>query len=79
MSKAEESPVEKNYKVKERAEAAVVNHGSIEKAIRYLTAELKECEDLWSSYSSDCLGHAITCNRLLIDWLQRTQPTNPNS
>jgi len=67
--------LEENYKVKERAEKAVETHGSIEKAISYLKAELKGFEDMWSSYSSDCLGHGITCNKLLISWLERKMLT----
>lgn len=63
---------EKNYKVEERAETAVKVHCSTEKAITYLKAELAGFEDSWGSYSSDCLGHGITCNRLLISWLERS-------
>jgi len=62
---------EENYKVKERTEADVKKHGSIEKAIKFLKAELKEFESLWSEYSCDCLGHGITCTRLKISWLER--------
>jgi hypothetical protein len=63
--------IEDNYRVKERAEAAVKKHGSIKKAIKYLKAELGEFENIWSKYSSDCLGHGITCNNLIISWLER--------
>ena len=62
---------EENYKVAERAEDAIKKHGTIEKAIDYLKSELNEFENSWSSFSSDCLGHGITCNRLLISWLER--------
>jgi hypothetical protein len=62
---------EQNYKIAERAEEAIKKHGTIEKAIDYLKSELKSFEDSWSSFSSDCLGHGITCNRLLISWLER--------
>ena len=48
-----------------------IHHLSIEKAITYLKSELKGFEDSWSSFSSDCLGHGIICNRLLISWLER--------
>jgi len=65
--------LEKNYKVKERAENAVIKHLSIDKAIEFLTKELEEFESLWGRYSSDCLGHGIQCNRLLISWLERTK------
>jgi len=63
--------IEQNYKVEERAKNAVKEHGTIEKAILYLKSELNGFEDLWGMYSSDCLGHGITCNRLLISWLER--------
>jgi hypothetical protein len=63
--------LEENYKVKERAEAQVKEHGSIDKAIRHLKAELNGYEDAWGMYSCDCLGHGITCTGLLIDWLER--------
>jgi len=62
---------ENNYKIKERAEDNIKKHGSIDKAIKYLKSELSGFEDSWSKYSSDCLGHGITCNRLLISWLER--------
>ena len=62
---------EQNYKVAERAENAIKQHGTIEKAIDYLKAELNDFENAWGSFSSDCLGHGITCNRLLISWLER--------
>lgn len=58
---------EENYKVEERAAKAVEKHGTVKKAIKHLKAELDECESLWSK----CLGHAITCNTLLISWLER--------
>jgi len=54
-----------NYKIKERAEEAIKEHGSIDNAIKKLKQELHAFEDAWSKYSSDCLGHGITCNRLL--------------
>jgi hypothetical protein len=61
---------EENYSVKDRAENAVKKYGSAKKAINHLKAELNEFEALWSKYSSDCLGHGITCNRLLISFLE---------
>jgi hypothetical protein len=63
--------MEKNYKIKQRAENAIKEHGSVEIAIKYLKSELNEYEYLWGMYSSDCLGHGITCNTLLISWLNR--------
>lgn len=65
---------EENYKVKERTEADVIKYGSVKKALRHLKAELEEMESLWSMYSSDCLGHGITCTRLKISWIERMQP-----
>ena len=62
---------EQNYKVAERAENAIKQHGTIEKAIDYLKAELNGFENAWGRFSSECLGHGITCNRLLIYWLER--------
>jgi hypothetical protein len=62
---------EENYLVKERAETDVKEQGSVEKAIQYLKNELEEMEALWDKYSSDCLGHGITCTRLKISWLER--------
>ncbi len=65
------SEQEKKYKVVERAENDVKEHGSIEKAITYLKAELVNFENMWSKYSSDCLGHGITCTKLKIVYLER--------
>ena len=62
---------EKRYLVKERAENDVKEHGSVQKAIKHLKIELEEMEALWSRFSSDCLGHGITCTRLKISWLER--------
>lgn len=67
-----ETREEKNYLIKQRAEADVKEHGSVQKAIEYLRAELEEMEGLWGRFSSDCLGHGITCARLKISWLERT-------
>lgn len=62
---------EENYLVKQRAENDVKEHGSVQKAIEFLKKELEEMEVLWSKYSSECLGHGITCTRLKISWLER--------
>lgn len=62
---------EENYLVKQRAENDVKEHGSVQKAIEFLKKELEEMEVLWSTYSSECLGHGITCTRLKISWLER--------
>jgi len=57
------------YLVKQRAESDVEKYGSKEKAIEHLKKKLDEMESLWGLYSSDCLGHGITCTRLKIDYL----------
>lgn len=62
---------EKRYLVKERAENDVKEHGSVQKALKHLKTELEEMEALWSRFSSDCLGHGITCTRLKISWIER--------
>ena len=69
----EETAFEANYLVKERAEADIKEHGSVDNAIRYLEATLESYEEMWSAYSSECLGHGITCTRLKIDWLKRIE------
>lgn len=67
---------EKKYLIKERAETDVKEHGSVQKAIQYLKTELEEMEALWGKYSSECLGHGITCTRLKISWLERRLADN---
>ncbi len=62
---------EASYMVDVRSEKIVKEKGSIQNAISYLKSELTACNNLWSEYSCDCLGHAITCNRLMIGWLER--------
>lgn len=62
---------EENYRVKERAENDVKRCGSIKDAIKFLEAELEEYESLWSSYSCESLGHAITCTRYKISFLKQ--------
>jgi hypothetical protein len=66
LEKAIYSPLEKRYLIEQRVKDRILEHGSVEKAIRYCKSELTECEDNWGSWSSDCVGHAITCNQLLI-------------
>jgi len=61
--------LEERYLVKQRAEADLKEYGSVDKAIKHLKTKLEEMESLWSKYSSDCLGHGITCTRLKIDYL----------
>jgi hypothetical protein len=65
------SDLEKRYKIKERAEDVVKQHGSIENSLAYLKSELSDFENMWSKYSSEGLGHGISCNMLLIGWLER--------
>jgi hypothetical protein len=63
--------LEEKYLVKQRAESDVKEHGSVQKAIQFLKIELEEMEALWGKYSSECLGHGITCTQLKISWLER--------
>jgi tRNA(Phe) wybutosine-synthesizing methylase Tyw3 len=65
--------LEENYKVEERSNDAIKKHGTIDKAIAYLQAELNSFEDMWSEYSCDCLGMGITCNQLIINNLKHKQ------
>jgi len=62
--------LEKSYRIDERAEKAIIFHGSVEKAIKFLKQELQEFEEAWSKFSCDSLAHGITCNTLLINWLE---------
>jgi len=63
--------VERDYRIAERADEAIKEHGSIESAISAIKIDLNDYESSWSKYSGDGLGHAITCNRLLLSWLKR--------
>lgn len=62
---------EQNYKVIERAEKAVKKHGTTENAIKYLKAELESFHSLTSEFSYDCVYHGITCNKLIISYLEK--------
>jgi len=64
---------EENYKVQERSIAIVEKHGTVEKALSFLKADMNQMHDLWGMYSSDCLGHGITCTGLMIDFLENKQ------
>lgn len=70
------SIVEQSYNIEERAERVIREYGTSEKALSHLKIELECYEDSWSMYSSQCLGHAITCNRLLIRWIEKNVYTN---
>lgn len=72
----EETPLEKTYLVTERTQREIEKHGSKEKALNSLKAELNAYEDLWGRYSCDALGHGITCTRLIIERLEKTNGTN---
>lgn len=61
---------EKNYLIEQRVENTTKEHGSIKSALNYHKKELEEMEGLWSKYSSDCLGHGITCTRLIVRRLE---------
>jgi hypothetical protein len=69
--------LEENYKIEERSQIVIAEHGNIDKAIRYLQAELNSFNDMWSEYSCDCLGHGITCNQLLLTNLENKSNERP--
>lgn len=62
---------EANYLVDVRSAKYVEQYGSIDKAIKVLEAENNSYNDMWSAYSCDCLGHGITCTKLMIGWLKK--------
>ena len=62
---------EANYLVDVRSAKYVEQYGSIDKSIKVLEAENNSYNDMWSSYSSDCLGHGIQCTYLMIGWLKK--------
>jgi hypothetical protein len=65
---------EENYTIKERSIILIKEHGTVEKALSFLNADLNEMESMWSYYSCDSLGHGITCTRLLISYLETNHP-----
>lgn len=67
----EMNKAEARYLVETRSNVYIEKHGSISKAIEVLELENNTYHDLWGKYSSDCLGHAIECTRLMIGWLKR--------
>jgi hypothetical protein len=74
---------EEKYRIKERCESDVKKYGSIENAIKSISEELEKMESSWSKFSSDCMGHGITCNRLKLRYLTeqsngKTENKNPN-
>jgi hypothetical protein len=64
------SPIEHKYKVKERVNETIDKYGGIDAALIHLKSELEEFENDWNLNSSDCLGHGITCNRLMIFFIE---------
>ena len=60
---------EEKYRIKERCENDIKEYGSIEKAVKVISEELEKLESSWSKFSSDCVGHGITCSRLKIRYL----------
>ncbi len=68
-----------NYKVDERSKDYILKYGSAEIAITNLQKELDEYDSLWSKYSCDCLGHAITCLSLIIRHLKQPLPNPPKA
>lgn len=67
--------LEERYLVKQRVNEILVETGSPQKAILKMEQLEKECEDNWSKYSYDCVGHAITCARLIIRRLKEINLT----
>lgn len=61
---------DKNYSIRERVQEDIKKYGSAHETMKQLKKELEEMESLWNKYSSDCLGHGITCTRLKISWLE---------
>jgi hypothetical protein len=60
---------EEKYQIKERCESDVKEYGSVQNAIKAISEELEKAESFWGKFSSDCLGHEITCSRLKIRYL----------
>lgn len=58
-----------NYKIVERTET-LLQSKTIDEALEFSKAELAGFENMWSCYSSDCLGHAINFNREQILYLE---------
>lgn len=59
-----------DYKIEERFEQRMEEHGTIQNVLKVVKKELDEFEDAWGMYSSDCLGHGITCNRLMLSYIK---------
>lgn len=66
----EYSKIERDYLIEKRVQETIEKYGSIQHAIDHCKTELKDCLDNWHRFSYDCVGHAITCNRLLITRLE---------
>lgn len=66
----EYTPLEERYLIQQRVPEQIEKHGSVENAIKHCEDELKWCDDNFSNYYYDCVGHAITCNSLLIPRLK---------
>ena len=62
----EYSKIEHTYLIEQRVQENIEKFGSIQNAIYHCESELKDCLDNWHRFSYDCIGHAITCNGLLI-------------
>lgn len=58
-----------NYKIVERTEV-LLQSKSIDEALALAKAEFIAHESMWSYYSSDCLGHAITFYKEQIEYLK---------
>lgn len=62
--------LEERYLVADRTQA-MLETTSKEELLAHAKAELLECEDAWSLYSGDGLGHAMTFYRLQINYLEK--------
>lgn len=60
----------KNYKVKECVEE-LLKTMSVDQAIRKCESELDAINDFSGHFFGDCVGHASTCNKLMIEYLKQ--------
>lgn len=65
-----------NYKIKERVELLLSNKKTTKIALIHLNNELNNYNNIWSDYSCDCLGNAITCVKLMINYINETYERN---
>ena len=70
------TPQEEKYLILKRVYLDIQRYGAIDPAVDALEKELEQYESLWSCFSSDSLGHGITCVRLKINFLKRLKTQN---